>query len=110
MSNRLGWPVVPQIQVRRERWVGDSLARGLLTPPTSLVAPGQFVSPDQPVLRIERAGGAWTGGAAIETFPAGLRGRVVEITERGGVVIECRAAVVQGTLGAGKQVVGVLTM
>lgn len=99
MSNRLAWPVVPQIQVRRERWPGGRAWRL----PTPLVAPGQSVSPDQPVLRFEGAG-------QVETIPAGLRGRVVEITARGGVVIECRAAVVQGALGAGRQVAGTLMM
>ncbi|GHO43616.1 hypothetical protein KSX_17790 [Ktedonospora formicarum] len=37
---------------------------------------------------------------------AGLRGHVVEFTPRRGIVIESRAAVIQGRLGAGYQVVG----
>ena len=47
---------------------------------------------------------------ASETIPAGLNGRVVEITRRGGVVIESRVAAVEGAIGAGNQVAGVLTM
>jgi hypothetical protein len=45
-----------------------------------------------------------------EILPAGLRGRVVDITRRGGVVIESHVTVLQGVLGAGRQVVGMLTM
>lgn len=52
-----------------------------------------------------------TGGSNNkETLPAGLRGKVVEITLRGGVVIESHAALVTGALGVGQQVAGVLTM
>src|SRR5579863_1543082 len=43
-------------------------------------------------------------------LPAGLRGRVVDLTRRGGVVIESHAAVLQGAIGAGNQVAGILTM
>jgi hypothetical protein len=43
-------------------------------------------------------------------FPAGLHGRVVGFTGRGGVVIESKVALVQGVLGAGNQVAGVVTM
>jgi hypothetical protein len=45
-----------------------------------------------------------------ETLPAGLRGRVVDITRRGGVIIESQAALLQGVIGAGNQVAGKLTM
>jgi hypothetical protein len=45
-----------------------------------------------------------------EIVPAGLHGRVVEITRRGGVVIESHATVVQGVMGAGDQVAGILTL
>jgi hypothetical protein len=136
MAYRLGWSVVPQILIKRERWPGGNILQGI-----PLVSPGQYVLPDQPILRTEptepiesmqtiphlplpsvpntppaqdhTAGGSDSathqqrGG---ETFPAGLRGRVVFITPRGGVVIESPAAVLQGTIGAGNQVVGVLTM
>ncbi|HWZ19794.1 MAG TPA: hypothetical protein VNW73_13425, partial [Ktedonobacteraceae bacterium] len=40
---------------------------------------------------------------------AGMRGRVVEITHRGGVIIETKAAIIQGTIGVGNQVAGILT-
>jgi hypothetical protein len=45
-----------------------------------------------------------------ETVPAGLRGRVVDVTARGGVVIESQVVAIQGVLGAGPQVAGVLTL
>jgi hypothetical protein len=55
-------------------------------------------------------GTASNGVSSGETIVAGLRGRVVDITRRGGVVIESRAAAVQGAVGAGGQVAGVLTV
>lgn len=128
MTYRLGWPIVPQILIKRERWPGGNIAQGI-----PLVSPGQYVLPDQPVLRIEQpeamesmppvpdtpSGQEHTSEDRSsstqhqhigETFPAGLRGRVMFITPRGGVVIESPAAVLQGAIGAGNQVVGVLTM
>ena len=136
MTYRLGWSVVPQILIRRERWPDGNILQGI-----PLVSPGQYVLPDQPVLRTEQAepiesmqtithlplppvpnlpsGQEQTAGGSDsrmqrrrggETFPAGLRGRVVSLTPRGGVVIESPAAVLQGVIGAGNQVVGVLTM
>lgn len=141
MTYALGWSVVKQMLVRRERWPG-----GYKTRPIALVRPGQEVQPDQPVLRREKAappeaiatvphlslpsvrtsgvheplgstgignatpGLVATGGTpGNEAIPAGLRGRVIEITRRGGVIIESRAALVQGAIGAGNQVAGVLT-
>jgi len=128
MTYPLGWSVVAQALVRRERWPGGLKMKG-----TALVYPGQEVQPDQPIIRIETtqlarekmtapATGAAidssmvssstgaNGSRSSETVPAGLRGRVIDITYRGGVIIESRAAVVQGTIGAGYQVAGVLTM
>ncbi len=124
MTYRLGWSVVPQILVQRERWPGGNDRQGI-----PLVSPGQYVSPDQPVLRLAPApsfssvpatpSGREQSPAASsvnsqqlqgETFPAGLRGRVVSLTPRGGVVIESQAAIVQGAFGAGNQIAGVLTM
>lgn len=127
MTYLLGWSVIPQILVRRERWPG-----GYKTRAVPLVRRGQDVLPDQPVLRLEKKesieevatiphlslptvmdalGDVHTvQSSASETLPAGLRGRVVDITRRGGVIIESYAAVVQGVLGSGKQVAGVLTM
>ncbi|MEO8972378.1 MAG: hypothetical protein ABI406_12350 [Ktedonobacteraceae bacterium] len=136
MTYRLGWSVVPQILIKRERWPGGNIVQGI-----PLVSPGQYVLPDQPVLRIKSAepvelmptiphlplsSGSDTPSSSEqtdadsdsnikhlsseETYPAGLRGHVVSITPRGGVVIESQAAVLQGAIGAGSQVVGVLTM
>ncbi len=136
MTYPLGWSVVTQTLVRRERWPGGFQLKG-----TPLVYPGQEVQPDQPIIRIERAtlieeksnalrfslsarsapatvidkgiGNSGTGTNGLrngETVLAGIRGRVVDITRRGGVVIESRAAVVQGAIGAGGQVAGALTM
>ena len=120
-----GWSVIEQTLVRRERWPGGYIVKGI-----PLVRPGQQVLADQPVLRVERSSQA--SGAPVlpqtdeglqraresgpvvaaqtETVPAGLRGRVVDITRRGGVIIEGRAAVVRGAVGVGMQVAGVLTM
>ncbi len=128
MTYPLGWSVVTQTLVRRERWPGGLKAKGI-----PLVYPGQEVQPDQPVIRVERTelleetptaafspsasavtaiamgnGTASNGVRSGETIIAGLRGRVVDITRRGGVVIESRAAVVQGAVGAGGQVAGSL--
>jgi hypothetical protein len=128
MTYPLGWSVVTQAFVRRERWPGGLKMKG-----TALVYPGQEVQPDQPVIRMQttqlakekmaaQATGApvdssmassstgANGSRSSETVPAGIRGRVVDITPRGGVVIESRAAVVQGTIGAGYQVAGILTI
>lgn len=128
----LGWSVIPQMLVRRERWAGGSKAKGI-----PLVSPGQAVRPDQPVLHMEgggvapatvesasplslpsvgnktgpmREGVAANGSTGNEIVLAGLHGRVVDITHRGGIIIESKAAVVQGTIGAGNQTAGVLTV
>lgn len=112
----MGWSVIARTQVRRERWPGVQLAK--VTP---LVTLGQNVFPDQPVMRLERAlseqpiesdpsQSATTARQGSEVVAAGLRGRVVEITPRGGVVIDGRVAIVRGTLGAGNQVAGILTL
>lgn len=107
----MGWPVVAQTFVRRERWPGKQYA-GL----TPLVYPGQDVVPDQPIMRLERDLSAAPPGTAPaqqqvgEIVSAGLRGRVVTITERGGVIIESRVAMARGSLGAGGQVAGILTI
>ncbi len=131
MTYRLGWSVVPQMLIKRERWPGGNM-QGV-----PLVSPGQYVLPDQPILRFERTAsidtmetiphipqvpitgnspgqehvpGEINPSMRVEMLAAGLRGRVVSITHRGGVVIESRAAVLQGALGAGSQVTGVLTL
>jgi hypothetical protein len=134
MAYLLGWSVIPQIIVRRERWSGRYRIRSI-----PLVQPGQNVQPDQAVIRIERPKaieelmtiphlslpGVVDLSANIqrsmsasnaqeniqrEVLPAGLRGHVVAITQRGGVIIESHAAVLQGSIGAGNQVAGILTM
>jgi hypothetical protein len=138
MAYPLGWSVITHMQVRRERWPG-----GHKTKAVPLVYPGQDVLPDQPVLRLERAGSAGPAQEAVqfpsrlslpgissagnmelrdiqngnssakggpEVVPAGMHGRVVDITGRGGVVIEGRADLIQGAIGAGNQIAGVLTM
>lgn len=130
MTYPLGWSVLMQTVVRKERWPGGNVQC------VPLVYPGQEVLPDQPVLRVEHeaveavqagprlslpATGQLDTKATHEgpganapsegvTLPSGLRGRVVDITRRGGVVIESRAALIEGTVGAGNQVAGVLTM
>lgn len=124
-----GRSVIPQLLVRRERWAGGYKTRG-----TPLVYPGQRVQPNQPIIRVDK----WESVEAMPTLPlphpidssmgpgynflhaaarrgselipAGLRGRVVDVTRRGSVIIESYAAVLQGAVGAGNQVAGVLTM
>jgi hypothetical protein len=121
--------------MRRERWPGGNRVKAV-----PLVYPGQEVVPDQPVLRIERhevietvqpaprlsLPSASTGKFhlsemdqrqtanadhnIVEALPSGLRGRVADITRRGGIIIESHAAVLQGTIGFGGQVAGLLTM
>ena len=136
MTYLLGWSVISQVQVRRERWPG-----GYKTRAVPLVSPGQEVQPAQPVMRLEHVGPVkapatvphfsfpgvkdapiGAGGQPAhsdapasdqyvgETLPAALRGRVVDITRRGSVVIESSVAVLQGAIGVGYQVAGVLTM
>lgn len=133
MTYPLSWSVIPHTVVRKERWPGGYKASCV-----PLVQAGQDVLPDQPVLRVERKAKAVeavqtlplltlpsvTSGISlkaiqteldaatreIEVVPAGLRGRVIRVTPRGGVVIESQVAVVQGAIGAGNQVAGILTM
>ncbi len=127
-----GWSGILQGVVERERWPGVYRARGV-----PLVYPGQIVAPDQPVLRLLREESVervekreeessnlsslshFSSEVSVdsseqadsgERIPAGLHGHVVGFTQRGGVVIESRAACVSGRIGAGLQVAGVLTM
>src|SRR5579859_2443545 len=113
------WSVLPQAFVRKERWLASRKVAG-----TPLVSPGQDIVPDQPILRwpdtekrfsVPPVSTADRHKASSLQFPssektvlAGLRGRVVEITGRGGVVIESHVTLVQGVLGAGDQVAGIL--
>ena len=106
MAYQPGWSAVPQMVVRRERWPGgyreNTSTRGV-----PLVYNGQEVQPDQPVLRMEHR--TITGSTTQnDVVPAGLYGRVVDVTPRGGIVIEAQAAVVRGEIGVGSQVAGTL--
>ena len=121
MTYPAGWGVIPRLIVRKERWPGGYQVKGI-----PLVYPGQEVVPDQPVLRIEPRYHTWQEKNdvsaslsspaiyalphQIQNIPAGLYGHVVDVSARGGVIIESHAALVQGTLGFGNQVAGVLTM
>jgi hypothetical protein len=134
MTYRAGWSVIEQMLVQRERWPGGENVRAI-----PLVYPGQEVLSDQPILCLEHPGResllepshsseslpmelspalqrernnshAVVSAAGAEILPAGINGRVVDITRRGGVIIESHAAIVQGVIGVGNQVAGVLTM
>jgi|SRR5438552_767601 len=108
MTHQTEWSNVEQTLVRRERWPGRYDAKY-----TPLVYPGQKVLPDQPVLRLQYAQPVEYAGmpmSATETVLAGLSGRVVSITPRGGVVIEGRVTLVRGMIGVGRQMAGVLTL
>ncbi len=103
-----GWSVIAQTVVRRERWPG-SYKDGFLLRGVPLVYTGQEVQPDQPVLRMEQR--AVVGQTSKnEVVPAGMYGRVVDVTPRGGIVIEGQVSLVQGMIGAGHQVAGVLNV
>jgi hypothetical protein len=116
MTYPLGWSIIPQMLIRRERWPG-----GYNTSGSALVYPGQEVQADQPVIRLEKPDSQLARFYATqkefrshvpqmnEFILSGMRGRVVEITRRGGVIIETRAAIIQGMIGAGYQVAGILT-
>ncbi len=108
MTHQNGWSEIEQTLVQRERWSGRSGSKY-----TPLVYPGQKVSPDQPVLRLEYVQSVEHKTMympATETIPSGLAGRVVNITPRGGVVIESRVTLVQGVVGFGAQVAGILAL
>ena len=49
MTYPLGWSVVTQTLIQRERWPGRNRTRGI-----ALVYPGQEVQPDQPIIRLEK--------------------------------------------------------
>ncbi|HET8912728.1 MAG TPA: hypothetical protein VFN23_14750 [Ktedonobacteraceae bacterium] len=133
MTNHDDGSMVSQMEVRRERWPGGYNQRGI-----ALVHPGQKVQPDQPVIRLERADKADQGLVSLSSpssstqkqglssasisgdrpslhgFPAeeilraGLNGRVMDVTRRGGVIIESQVSLVRGVVGAGRQVSGSL--
>jgi hypothetical protein len=115
MTYPLGWSIIPYMLIQRERWPGGFHSKG-----SALVYPGQKVQADQIVMRLEKSGGTSAEVHASQQVLdsrvqqrnrivlSGLSGRVVEITLRGGVVIETRAAIIQGTIGVGNQVAGKL--
>ncbi len=128
--------MIPQVVVKRERWPGVYNARGVpLVYSGQSVVPDQPVLRllrEENIGRVNRGkedGSSTSATAHItsttsdfqseqtadwsgpgESVPAGLHGHVVGFTDRGGVVIESRVARIQGIIGAGAQVVGVLTM
>ncbi len=108
MAYQPGWSVVAQTVVRRERWPGGYKG-GSLVRSVPLVYTGQEVYPDQPVLRREHRV-VTREIAQNEIVPAGMYGRVVAITQRGGIVIEGQAAILRGVIGAGNQVAGILNV
>ncbi len=108
MTYQTGWSEIEQILVQRERWPGRYGPKY-----TPLVYPGQKVSPGQPVLRLEYVQSVEHKNIyvpATETIPSGMAGRVMNITPRGGVVIEGRVILVRGVVGVGTQVAGILTL
>lgn len=98
--------LITRIETQRERRFAGSNARSI-----PLVYPGQEVLADQPVMRLElqQAGGQIQSDEPF-IIPSGLRGQVVKTTARGGVIIQTRAAVLTGNIGAGQQVAGFLTL
>ncbi len=127
MTYQLGWSVIPQILVRRERWPGGYKTKGI-----PLVHPGQDVLPDQPILRLEKNEpveaietvpiprlllpgvidtltypdhSSRNGDVSLnrqhadETLPAGLRGRVVDITPGPLNFAMLRQAMISGVVG-----------
>jgi hypothetical protein len=138
MTYPLGWSVITHTQVRRERWPGGPKTKAVpLVYPGQEVLPDQPVlrlerpegtDPAQEAVqmpsRLSLPGisstakmelkdvhnGASSAKGGPEVVPAGMHGRVVDITGRGGVIIEGQADLIQGTIGAGNQVAGVLTM
>jgi hypothetical protein len=108
MIYQTGWSEIEQTLVQRERWPGRYGPKY-----TPLAYPGQMVAPDQPVLRLEYVQSVehkTMYQPATETIPSGLAGRVVNITSRGGVIIEGRVTRMRGVVGVGTQVAGILTL
>jgi len=135
MTYPLGWSVIPHLLIRRERWPGGYKTRGsALVYPGQEVQPDQpvirlempegaqsvrefpgSIAPTSPTAsqlagfhaaqKYMHANVQQMNGMVV----SGMRGRVVDITRRGGVIIETRAAIIQGTIGAGNQVAGILT-
>jgi hypothetical protein len=136
MTFPLGWSVIPHMLIRRERWPGGYKTRGsaLVYPGQEVQAdqpvirlempddaqsvrefPGSIAptSPSASQLAAYHAAQKYMHSNVQQLngiILAGMRGRVVDITRRGGVIIETGAAIIQGTIGAGNQVAGILTI
>lgn len=129
--------VIPYTRIRRERWPGGYHTKVIpLVYPGQEVLPDQPIMRIEPQVIVDavQAGprlslpsidtnlemqavvAGQTGQAGIQKaripqiIPAGMYGRVVSITARGGVVIESHATLIRGAIGAGNQVAGKLTM
>ena len=63
MTYPLGWSIIPQMLIRRERWPGGYKTRG-----SALVYPGQEVQADQPVIRLEKPDSA----RSAHEFPSSI--------------------------------------
>lgn len=85
----LGWPVLPAVQVTRERLLPTG--RGAL-----MIAVDDHVEPLQPIAQ----------GNGSPLLLAGLRGRVTRIVPERGAVIEGSVTAIQGLFGFGAEVVG----
>ena len=135
MTYPLGWSTIPQMLIRRERWPGGYNTRGsaLVYPGQEVRADQPVIRLEK--LDNDRSAREFSGSIAPSSplvsqlvgdhtthkdihlhvqqrdaiILAGMKGRVVEITHRGGVIIETRAAIIQGTIGVGNQVAGILT-
>ncbi|HYT37108.1 MAG TPA: hypothetical protein VEL49_07975 [Ktedonobacteraceae bacterium] len=135
MTYPLGWSIIPHMLIRRERWPGGykTRASALVYPGQAVQADQPVIRLEKP----DSTGSVreFPGSITPTSPPAsqlagyhaaqehmhshvqhingivvsGMRGRVVDITRRGGVIIETRAAIIQGTIGAGNQVAGILT-
>ena len=135
MTYPLGWSIIPHMLIRRERWPGGykTRASALVYPGQAVRADQPVIRLEKP----DSTGSVreFPGSITPTSPPAsqlagyhaaqehmhshvqhingivvsGMRGRVVDITRRGGVIIETRAAIIQGTIGAGNQVAGILT-
>ena len=96
MTYPLGWSVIPQLLVRRERWPG-----GYNTRSSALVYSGQEVQADQPVIRLEKPDSARAtlelpGSIAPTSPPASqlagimLRRKIFILTSSRGMKSSCQ--------------------
>ncbi len=135
MTYPLGWSIIPHMLIRRERWPGGykTRASALVYPGQAVQADQPVIRLEKPdsarsvrefpdsITPTSPPASQLAGYHAAQEHThshvqhingivvSGMRGRVVDITRRGGVIIETRAAIIQGTIGAGNQVAGILT-